>query len=84
MYVCGQLKQNCLVFPKEAMNPNQRCRDVHTVAVHIFINLQLEYTQTVCSNHGEQTVNNLNSNASLSVGSNTVYNESFVLMQAIG
>lgn len=48
------------------------------------MNLQLEYIQTVCSNRGQQAVNNLNSNASLSVGSTTVYNKSLVLMQAIG
>lgn len=63
-----------VVLPKGAMNSNQEQRSSYSGSSQS-MNLQLEYTQTVCSNHGQQVVNYLNSNASLSVGSTIVYNK---------
>lgn len=71
-----------MFFPKE-QGSEIKSREVHKMAVHIswIYNLNI---YTVCSNHSQQAVNNLNYNASLSVGSTTVYNKTLVLMQAIG
>lgn len=63
--------------------PTQKQRSSRSAA-RILKNVPPEYTWAVCSNHGQQAVNNLNSNACLSAGSSAVYNKSLVLMRAIG